>query len=109
MMGKAGRYHVVRGLLVAVVLALMGFAGYEGHGRTQAHALRRSLLDADTKEVPAIVKDVAPYRRWIDPLLRDALREAEANNESRKRLHVSLALLPTDPGQVEYLSTRLLA
>jgi hypothetical protein len=29
MMAKAGRYHAVRGLVVAVVLALLGWGGYE--------------------------------------------------------------------------------
>ena len=71
-MRRATRYHAVRGLVVAVLLALIGWGGYEGHGRLQAHALRDRLLDANTNEVPAIVQDMAPYRRWLDPLLHDA-------------------------------------
>ena len=55
---------------------------------------------------PTIVADMASYRRWIDPLLRDAYLEAEA--EPRKQLHASLALLPVDATQVDYLSGRLL-
>src|SRR5262249_62365818 len=74
----------------------------------QARALRDRLLDANTTEVPTIVKDMAPYRRWIDPLLRDACQEAEANQDTRKQLHASLALLPVDSGQKEYLHHRLL-
>jgi serine/threonine protein kinase/formylglycine-generating enzyme required for sulfatase activity len=108
MMAKAGRYHAARGLVAAVVLALLGWGGYETHGTLKAHALRDRLLDANTADVPTIVTDVESYRRWTDPLLRDALREAEANKEDRKRLHASLALLPVDPGQVDYLYGRLL-
>ena len=58
-------------------------------------------------EVPGIVKDMAPYRRWLDPLLHEAYAQAEASNDPRKQLHASLALLPVDSGQVEYLYGRL--
>ncbi len=108
MMRKATRYHAVRGLVFVVVVALLGLAGYEGHGRLQAHALRRRLLDANTNEVPTIVQDMASYRRWIDPLLRDAAAQAEASKDDRKQLHASLALLPVDTTQVKYLYGRLL-
>jgi serine/threonine protein kinase/formylglycine-generating enzyme required for sulfatase activity len=108
MMAKAGRYHAVRGLAAAVVLALLGWGGYEAHGTLKAHALRDRLLDANTADVPTVVKDMESYRRWIDPLLRRASREAEDAGDSRKRLAASLALLPVDPGQVDYLYGRLL-
>ncbi len=108
MMAKAGKYHAVRGLLVALLLGLLGFAGYESHGRLQAHALLRSLLDANITEVPAIVADISSYRCWIDPLLRDAAAEAQASKDARKQLHASLALLPVDDEQAAYLYERLL-
>src|SRR5262249_21263943 len=108
MMSKASRYHALRGLVVLVVLALLGWGGYETHGTLKAYALQDRLLDANTAEVPAIVEDMAPYRRWADPRLRVALREAEANHDPRKRLHVSLALLPVDATQGDYLYGRLL-
>ena len=59
MMRKARRYHAVRALAVAVLLVLLGWGGYEVHGRLQAHALRGRLLDANTNEVPTIVEDIA--------------------------------------------------
>jgi serine/threonine protein kinase/formylglycine-generating enzyme required for sulfatase activity len=108
MMGKAGRYHALRALLIAVVMALIGWGAYEVQGTLKAHALLDSVLRAETTQVPNIVADMPRYRRWLDPLLRDACREAEANNESRKQLHTRLALLPVDPGQVDYLYGRLL-
>ena len=58
--------------------------------------------------MPGIVKDMAPYRRWVDPLLQDAYAQAEQENDPRKQLHASLALLPVDSGQVDYLYERLL-
>jgi serine/threonine protein kinase/formylglycine-generating enzyme required for sulfatase activity len=66
------------------------------------------LLSANTADVPTIVKDMESYRRWIDPLLYDALKDAEASKDARKQLHASLALLPSDPGQLDYLRSRLL-
>jgi hypothetical protein len=62
MMNKAGRYHAVRGMVVALTLALLGWGGYEVHGTLKAHALRDRLLDAKTNEVPTIVQDMASYR-----------------------------------------------
>jgi formylglycine-generating enzyme required for sulfatase activity len=108
MMRQATRYQAMRGFVVAVLLALLGWGGYEVHGRLQAHALRGRLLDAKTDEVPTIVQEMAPYRRWLDPLLRDAYQEAEAKRDRGKQLHTSLALLPVDASQVKYLYIRLL-
>jgi formylglycine-generating enzyme required for sulfatase activity len=108
MMQKATRYHVVRGVLVAAILVLLGFVGWESYGRLQAHTLRDRLLEATTADVPGIVKDMDSYRRWVDPLLHDAYAQAEKVKDRRKQLHTSLALLPVDSGQVEYLYGRLL-
>jgi formylglycine-generating enzyme required for sulfatase activity len=104
MMSKAARHHALRGVLVAAVLALVGWIGYETYGTLTARALRDRLLDATTAEVPAIVENMARYRRWIDPLLRDAA----TSDDARKQLHARLALLPVDAEQVGYLSERLL-
>jgi formylglycine-generating enzyme required for sulfatase activity len=108
MMQKATRYHVVRGLAMAVVLALVGWGAYEVHGTLKAHALRDRLLDANINEVPTIIEDMAPYRRWLDPLLHDAYAQAEKEQDRPKQLHTSLALLPVDASQVTYLKERLL-
>jgi formylglycine-generating enzyme required for sulfatase activity len=70
--------------------------------------LLERLLDANTNEVSAIVEDIAGYRRWIDPLLRDAQVQAAQDKDRRKLLHTSLALLPVDASQVHHLYTRLI-
>ncbi len=108
MMRKATRYHAVRGMVVALVLTLIGLGVWEGNGRLQARVLRDRLLESTTPDAPAVVKDMASYRRWVDPLLREAYTQAEANGDARKQLHASLALLPVDAGQVDYLYERLL-
>jgi formylglycine-generating enzyme required for sulfatase activity len=104
MMRWASRYHAMRGILVVLLLAVLGWGGYEAHGRLKAHALLDRLLDANTTDVPTIVADMRPYRHWLDPLLHDA----EATSDTRKQLHASLALLPLDATQVEYLYGRLI-
>jgi serine/threonine protein kinase/formylglycine-generating enzyme required for sulfatase activity len=113
MMRQAARYHALRGLVGAVVLAVATFLGVtvreqviERGKATHAAGLVQSLLNADTAQVPAIVGQLAEYRPWADPLLRD--ENARAAPQSRQRLHTSLALLPVDASQVNYLNERLL-
>jgi serine/threonine protein kinase/formylglycine-generating enzyme required for sulfatase activity len=108
MMRKARRFHLTRGVILAACLALLGVGGLDGFGRLQAHRYRDRLLDAGTDAVPEVVADMAPWRWWIDPLLRAAYAEAESQHDARKQLHASLALLPRDPSQVNYLVKRLL-
>ena len=98
----------VRGLIVVLVLILVGWGIIEAHGTLQAHALRERLLDANIQEVPTIVQDMVPYRRRLRSLLQEAAAQAAAKKDSRKQLHVSLALLPVDEAQVDYLLGRLL-
>jgi hypothetical protein len=109
MMRRAARYHGLRVLLAAAMMLLLGWAGYEARGRTRAAALRDRLLDAGPTEVAAIMEELPPYRRWANGLLREALQQARAAGDAKKELHASLALLPVDAGQVDFLADRLLA
>jgi serine/threonine protein kinase/formylglycine-generating enzyme required for sulfatase activity len=113
MMRKAGRLHAVRGAVVAVLLAVAAVTGRAIWERvdaqrqaTEAAGLVRSLLDAETPQVPGILAELAGYRDWADPLLRE--ENAKAAAPSRQKLHTSLALLPVDATQVDYLAGRLL-
>ena len=92
------------GSSLAALLALIGWGWLRGPREAASPCLARTrLLDANTNEVPTIVQDMAPYRRWLDPLLQDAYAQAGKDNDRRKQLHTSLALLPVDASQVEYL------
>ena len=108
MMAKAGQYHAIRGFVVVACLILLGFVGWKGYGEVEGRHLRDRVLDANTTDVNGIVKEMASYRRWVNPLLQEAYSQAEKDNDPRKQLHASLALLPVDSGQVEYLYGRLL-
>ena len=108
MMKRAGRVHGVRGLTLATVLILLGWGGYEVNGRLRAQMLRDKLLGSPLADVPGIIAELKPYRRWVDPLLRQAYAEAKEAGNSQKQLHAALALLPVDDTQLPYLKDRLL-
>jgi hypothetical protein len=113
MMSKASWVHTVRGLVVGVLLMVATVTGllirekFEEKKRvTYSEGLVESVLNAETAQVPDIIGKMAAYRPWTDPLLRAANDQAGA--KSRQKLHSSLALLPVDPAQVDYLYDRLL-
>jgi serine/threonine protein kinase/formylglycine-generating enzyme required for sulfatase activity len=109
MMRKARRYHALRGLLLAGCLLLLAWVSWEAYGALQAQRLRQHVLVANTEDVQGVVRDMVYYRRWLDKPLRQMLAEAEANQDEHKRLHLSMALLPVDDSQEDYLCGRLLA
>ena len=106
MMRRAGRVHGLRGLGLAALIALITWGGYEALGSFQAGAIVDSLKTASTAEVPDIVKKLSGYYRWARRPLSDLL--SSTKEQSSPHLHASLALLPVDPGQVEYLYNRML-
>ena len=65
------------------------------------------VLTVDTPKVAGFIAELANQRQWSDPLLREIYDEAA--EMSPQKLHAGLALLPVDPGQVNYLFGRLLA
>jgi hypothetical protein len=106
MMRKASRYHAVRGTALLLFLLLLGWGGYESYGSVQAAKLVESIVSAETTDVPRLVEQLTPYRYWAEPRLQRYAREAPA--ESKVHLHASLALVPADDSQVDYLYQRLL-
>ena len=98
--------------VVALVALAIGSVIYnrqleETRQATRAATLVQALAVADTPDLPRILEDLEPYRRHADPLLERMLAEEPA--ESKARLHASLALLPSDDAQVNYLADRLLS
>jgi formylglycine-generating enzyme required for sulfatase activity len=107
MMASAASYHAVRGSLLTVCVVALAYFSWDGWGRLKAHHLRDRLLEAAIVNVPGIIDEMAHYRRWTDPILRETLASAE-QIDSRERVHASLALLLHDPNQVPFLSAKLL-
>ena len=106
LMRKATAYHVLRTAILFVFLALCAWGTWHEYSTLRADALVRALASAETTDVPKLVADIKPYRRWADPLL--AQMAEEAPEESKERLHAALALVRDDPGQAEFLKQRLL-
>ena len=106
MMKRAGRVHGLRGLGLAVLIALVTWGGVEGYGTVRASSLVESLKTASTADVEPIIEQLFAYRRWAMPRLVRLLKESKKT--SRDHLHASLALLPVDASQAEYLYDRLL-
>ncbi len=91
-----------------MVLMLLTWGGYEVNGRLQAQRLRDKLLGSPLADVPGIIVELKPYRRWVDPLLRQADAEAREAGTSEKHLHAALALLDVDHiSELPYLKDRL--
>jgi formylglycine-generating enzyme required for sulfatase activity len=114
MMHRAACVHTTRGAVLAVLLGAALLTGLTVWGQVseqrrqdRAAALVRALKAAETADVPKLVEEVGPYRRWANPLLRQTI--AEAVDGSKEHLHAALALLPADGGQADYLAERLLA
>ena len=113
MMSKAGHVHGVRaGLLLALfaaaslaVVSLRSRFANAGNDE-RAAGLVTALLNANIDQVPSIVNDMQKYRPWIEPRLRREL--PDFSEDSNQRLHISLALLASDPQQLEFLTHRLL-
>ena len=112
MMKRAARLHGFRGVMTLVLLCAGVFVGIavrarvvENQRATHAAGLVQRLLDADTAQVPDIVSAMREYRQAVDPTLRSELETS--SDDSRQKLHASLALLPDDAAQVDYLFNRL--
>jgi formylglycine-generating enzyme required for sulfatase activity len=114
MMKQAGRLHGLRSLVLAATALVLAALGQSVRNRvvdanreTAAHGLVQQIVSAETAKVPDIIRAIKNSdRRWADPELRQIT--AEAPQDSKERLHASLALLPVEPGQAEYLYRRLL-
>jgi eukaryotic-like serine/threonine-protein kinase len=107
MMKRAGRLYGLRMLGLVLLVSLIAWGGIEGYGTLRASALVESLQKVGTPDVPAIVNQLSGYRRWADPRLVRAVRGTD--DQSREHLHASLALLPVDATQVDYLFQRLIS
>jgi formylglycine-generating enzyme required for sulfatase activity len=108
MMHRAGRRLALRAALLAAGLMLLTCGRWEAFGRFRARELMGDLLRAPTRDVPAVVREMAASRRWLDGRLREMYAAAESQGDTHKQLRLGLALLPVDDGQVEYLIGRLL-
>ena len=72
----------------------------------EASQLVEAIRMVETKNVPQLVEKLTRLRSWANPLLHRVIENL--GEDTKERLHASLALLPVDAGQVNYLLERLL-
>ena len=107
MMWALTKYYSKRAAVAIIVLVVAGWLAFETLGSFTARMLTSSLPTIETKVTPGTVDALAAFRRWANPELRRMIRESR--KDSKEHLHASLALLPVDASQVDYLSERLLS
>ncbi len=105
MMQRAGWFSGLRVVAFAGVVAVLAYVGLTVSDRDAASTLVANLRSAPTDRVPALLGEIANHRRWADPQLKKIMAESEP--QAKDKLHASLALLPVDPTQVEYLASRV--
>ncbi len=94
-----------------VALFFVAFIGLVVYTRLSTHAagLVEALLIADIDRVPQKIDELGPISRWwADPVLRNAKANAEHARDEGQALRASLALLPVDASQTDYLYHRML-
>ena len=99
---------VTRSVIVGALVLCVTFAGLQLHGWFRAAELHDRLLVARTADVPAVLAEMGPYRRWLDPMLRRELPRGASQKDRSRRLRLALALLPRDQNQVPALVELLL-
>ncbi|HEV3204358.1 MAG TPA: SUMF1/EgtB/PvdO family nonheme iron enzyme, partial [Gemmataceae bacterium] len=107
MMRKAGWYHgLVLGTLV-VILALAGYGAWWEIQSLKGAGLVRGLASAEITDVPRIIQELGPYRRWAVADLK--LMAGEGEKGSKQRLYASLALVPWGEDPESFLFQRTLS
>ena len=74
--------------------------------RATADGLIRDLQTVPLADLPKKIEQMAPYRGWVVPSLRDKLRDEPPGTETGTR--ILLALLPVEPDRATDLARRLL-
>jgi hypothetical protein len=99
--------QVFQGCVLIAILALAGWAVVAAsEGPRKASEFVGKLESADIASVPKIIREYSPYREWAVPRLRTMIDENPETD--RLHLHASLALLPDDSGQKDYLYDRMM-
>jgi serine/threonine protein kinase len=105
-MRAATRRHLARLALVLLVGAGLGVIGRNAYAYFRGRALVDQLLAAETSRVPAIIRQLAPYRGWTEPVLHAVT--ADPAKTRAERLHAQLALLPWKSTSAESLLAPIL-
>jgi formylglycine-generating enzyme required for sulfatase activity/predicted Ser/Thr protein kinase len=95
------------GVTTEWLVAQSALRGMQEARRQRAAAEVESLLQAAPESLPLVLQNLRPQYDDIVDELRRTTREHELSE--RDRLRLSLALLPGDPSQIDYLRQRMLS
>ncbi|MFM8213543.1 MAG: protein kinase domain-containing protein, partial [Pirellula sp.] len=111
-MQASDRYHTTRALLastlaMALVLSGLGFKLWNDQRFMERDAanLVSKIETADFGKLADELKKLPAMRAIVDPKLKAALEHTK--DDSEEHLKLSLALVPSDPTQIDYLVRRL--
>ena len=108
MMSRAVWHHGLKLAIMFLVVIALSYFGYEKYGQTRAIGYYEELLHARTNDVPGIIEQMAPFRRWVDPLLKRIAADPVTHSNRDAQLAVQMALLPEDPMQIGPIVDQLL-
>ena len=91
------------GLLAAAIAVVWAAGDYLA--RADARALRHRLLSAEMAEIPALLREIEPRRKRVDPLLRESL---ESETDSKRKTRLKLGLVGADRDQLTDLCNHML-
>jgi eukaryotic-like serine/threonine-protein kinase len=113
LIAAATRHYLLAGTAASALAAIVLAAGWQvwrwnldQQQTLQARARLERVLGAETSQVPELLVELEPFQSRVAADLRTIV--ATAPTASKQRLHASLALLPSDPGQAALLQERLL-
>ncbi|HEV3024191.1 MAG TPA: hypothetical protein VGX76_17060, partial [Pirellulales bacterium] len=102
------RRPAVAALSAAIVIISMvgSWVAVERQNAVYAEGLVDSLVKADIGQVRGLMRQMGEYARWAQPMIRE--RFAQANDDSREKLRLSLVLVASGERHVDDLFEPLL-
>jgi serine/threonine protein kinase/formylglycine-generating enzyme required for sulfatase activity len=107
MMARAGLVHGRKLIGLLGLLGLLSTAGLAFYAYTGTERLLSQLSTANIENIPKVVGQLKDYPRWTYSQRLRALAN-QPGNDTRSKLAYSLALLPEDRSQLNFLYQRLL-
>jgi serine/threonine protein kinase/formylglycine-generating enzyme required for sulfatase activity len=114
LMSRSDRYHTTRVGWVTMLGVLLMLGGWGLKRWNDVLQLERDAINlvssietADYAKLPDLIAMPEAMRTVVVPKIKTAMEQHDL--QSDERLKLSLGLLPSDPGQVDYLLQRLLS